>query len=237
MQRQRDQAPDAAFPPGAASSAGGKVQPGGGGQRRHRRVWRRRSGSRMHPRAADLAAGRYRAAAPALPLAATPRRMPSPSQLNDRATPPSGSRSVTVAGKVAVGAVEAQHVAGVQAPRTAGQGVPGAVGARAIQRDAYVARRRRGIRAQPPRGELRRDHPRVVRHQHVAWTQQVGQVAHHPVGQIVARDDAASRAEFAGPDAAALCGPPAWRSRTRQRCRGPSGRGGHQVGAATIATA
>ena len=104
-------------------------------------------------------------------------------------------------GEVA-GSVEVQQVAGAQAPRIAGQRVPGTVGARPIERDAdpglldarlgvtfgrAVLRLRTG-RAHPAGRELRRYHPCVVRHQHVARPQQLGQVAHDPVGHAVTRN-------------------------------------------------
>ena len=68
----------------------------------------------------------------------------------------------------------------MQAARVAGQCMPRAVGARLVQRDADPRRT-------APRRELRRDHARVVDHQHIARMQQPGQLAHQAIRQTVMR--------------------------------------------------
>ena len=69
----------------------------------------------------------------------------------------------------------------MQAPRVARQRVPGAIGARLIQRDADPC-------VAAPCGKLRRDHPRVVDHQHIARPQQRRQFTHHAIRKTIARD-------------------------------------------------
>ena len=133
-------------------------------------------------------------------------------RLNASVTPPSASRASTVAAQI-VGALEAQLVARMQAARVAGQRVPGAVGARPIERDADA-------RLAAPRGKLRRDHPRIVGHQHIARPQQVGQIAHHAVRAARrAPRAAAARHRAGGPDAA-RCDRAADRSRNRPAASG-----------------
>ena len=75
---------------------------------------------------------------------------------------------------------------GFNLPRALGEGAPAPAAEIAVQRHLDLRR------AAPPR-KPRRDDARVVHDQHIAAPQQVGQVAHRPVGEPVAHDEQARR--------------------------------------------